>query len=253
MFEERFELDHELTLLEPLLFILARLLNELCSRLTSHGFAATDIRLKLETGGGAIDRVVRLPFPSRDGQAMRKLLQLELEAHPPGAAVTAVILAVSPVEPRTVQGGLFIPLAPEPEKLELTLAKIRAMVGDRNVGTPQLLDTHRPGAWRMSAVGVAPTREPSSGSHPMRLAFRYFDPVLTARVEIAGGRPKRLEAQRGIYGRVEQAAGPWRTSGEWWRDDRWDRDEWDIGLNNGAVYRIYLERRERWFIEGAYD
>jgi len=185
---------------------------------------------------------------------MRKLLQLELEAHPPGAAVTAVILAVSPVEPRTVQGGLFIPLAPEPEKLELTLAKIRAMVGDRNVGTPQLLDTHRPGAWRMSAAGVAPTREPSSGSHPMCLAFRYFDPVLTARVELAGGRPKRLEAQRGIYGRVEQAAGPWRTSGEWWRDDTWDRDEWDIGLNNGAVYRIYLERpAERWFIEGAYD
>jgi protein ImuB len=254
VFRERFELDHGLRLLEPLLFVLARLLNELCARLTAHGFATADVRLALEAeGGGTIMRGVRMPFPSRDAKAMLKLLQLDLEAHPPGAPVTAAEIDVVPVEPRTVQGGLFVPLAPEPEKLELTLAKIRAMVGERNVGSPELVNTHRPGAWIISG------QWPVAGgqfvaSAESRLAFRYFNPGLKARVELREGMPKRVDAERGIYGLVVQAAGPWRTSGDWWRVDAWDRDEWDIGLNNGVVYRICLERAaDRWVVEGAYD
>jgi protein ImuB len=254
VFRQRFELDHGLTLLEPLLFILARLLNDLCAKLTAHGFATSDVRLTLELeGGGELQRPVRMPFPSRDGKAMLKLLQLDLEAHPPGAPIAAAVVEVIPAEPRTVQGGLFIPLAPEPEKLELTLAKIRAMVGERNVGSPELLDTHRPGAWRLTNAEwqTFPSRGREGAT---RLAFRCFIPVLKARVELRDGMPKRLDAERGIYGNVVQAAGPWRTSGDWWREDKWDRDEWDVGLNNGAVYRIYLERPgERWLVEGAYD
>jgi protein ImuB len=253
LFRERFELDHGLRLLEPLLFVLARLLNELCARLTAHGFATADIRLALEVeGGGKIMRGVRMPFPSRDAKAMLKLLQLELEAHPPGAPVTAVAIEVVPVEPRTVQGGLFVSLAPEPEKLELTLAKIRAMVGERNVGSPELVNTHRPGAWRL--IAALETHNSPLATRHSSLAFRYFNPGLKARVELREGMPKRLDAERGIYGLVVQAAGPWRTSGDWWREDAWDRDEWDIGLNNGVVYRICLERAaDRWVVEGAYD
>jgi protein ImuB len=261
VFRERFELDHELKLLEPLLFVLARLLNGVCSKLTAHGFATTEVRLALEIeGGGEIQRAVRMPLPSRDAKAMLKLLQLDLEAHPPGAPITAAAVEVVPVEPRTVQGGLFVPLAPEPEKLEITLAKIRAMVGERNVGSPELENTYRPGAWSISGQWpVAGGQLRSSGewrvaSAECRLAFRYFKPGLKARVELREGMPKRVDAERGIYGNVLQAAGPWRTSGDWWREDAWDRDEWDVGLNNGAVYRICLERSaERWMVEGAYD
>jgi protein ImuB len=254
VFCERFELDHGLRLLEPLLFVLARLLNELCAKLTAHGFATADVRLALEIeGGGEVTRGVRMPYPSRDAKAMLKLLQLDLEAHPPGAPVTAVAIEVVPVEPRTVQGGLFVPLAPEPEKLELTLAKIRAMVGERNVGSPELQNTHRPGGWVISGQW-RPSGEWRVTSGESRLAFRYFSPGLKARVELREGMPKRVDAERGIYGLVMQAAGPWRTSGDWWRLDPGDRDEWDIGLNNGAVYRICLERpAERWVVEGAYD
>lgn len=256
VFRQRFELDHGLTLLEPLLFILARLLNDQCAKLTAHGFATSDVRLTLELeGGGELQRSVRMPFPSRDGKAMLKLLQLDLEAHPPGAPIAAAVVEVMPVEPRTVQGGLFVPLAPEPEKLELTLAKIRAMVGERNIGSPELLDTHRPGAWKLSNSEWQAATFPSCGREgATRLAFRCFIPALKARVELREGMPRRLDAERGIYGNVVQAAGPWRTSGDWWREDKWDRDEWDVGLNNGAVYRIYLERpAERWLVEGAYD
>lgn len=252
-YEDRYELEHELSLLEPLLFILSRLVNELVTRLTSQSMATTELRLTLDLANRESHlRTLKLPFPTRDAKMMVKLMQLDLEAYPPGAPVLAVTLAVEPVEPRIVQHGLYVPPAPEPEKLELTLTKIRSMVGETNAGSPRLLDTHRPGAWEMTPVqpmAGAENRAPGCA----RLAFRYFSPVLEARVELRSDRPARIFAP-GVYGTVLEAAGPWRTSGDWWTVDPWDRDDWDIGLNNGGLYRIYLKRPdEAWFVEGAYD
>ncbi|RPJ63136.1 MAG: hypothetical protein EHM24_24865 [Acidobacteria bacterium] len=128
--------------------------------------------------------------------------------------------------------------------------------------------------------------------------------------------------RRGLEGgMVESAAGPWRTSGEWWRvpdarvqvtpgidgrdladrtaddaasgpvrrdtrvsgarlradaeppalrrghadppavrgerrwiDVGWNRDEWDVALSDGGVYRIYRDRSmDRWFVDGIVD
>jgi protein ImuB len=253
-YEDRFELEHEVSLLEPLLFILSRLLNELTARLSSQSMATTEIRLALElTSKECYTRTLKLPFPTRDSKTILKLLQLDLEAHPPEAPVMAVTLAVEPVEPRIVQNGLYAPPAPEPEKLELTLAKIRGMVGAGNAGSPRLLDTHRPGAWVMEPVVSGQWSVVSSERARSRLAFRYFSPVLQARVELRDERPARIFSQ-GVYGNVLESAGPWRTSGDWWTPDPWDRDDWDIRLNNGGLYRICLKRpAEAWFVEGAYD
>ncbi len=254
-YEDRFELEHEISLLEPLLFILSRLLNELTNRLNAHSMATTELRLVLDLATReTFQRTLRLPFPTRDAKMMLKLLQLDLEAHPPSAPVLAVTLAVEPVEPRIVQSGLYVPPAPEPERLELTLAKIRGMVGIENAGSPRLLDTHRPGAWRMEVVDSGAWRTASDAPRPeARLAFRYFSPVLQARVELRDARPARIFSQE-VYGNVLEAAGPWRTSGDWWTPNPWDRDDWDIGLNNGGLYRVYLKRpSESWFVEGVYD
>ncbi len=61
-------------------------------------------------------------------------------------------------------------------------------------------------------------------------------------------------ASPSVSGRVVMAKGPWRTSGEWWRADAWNRDEWDIALESGALYRVFQELDGgRWFIEGSYD
>ena len=250
-YEERFELEHELTLLEPLLFILARLVNELCDRLTQHSMATTELRLKLELANRSEhERILNLPIPTRDSKMMLKLLQLDLEAHSPGAPVIAVTIAMRPVDPRIIQADLYTPPAPEPEKLELTLAKIRAMVGEQNAGTPTLLNTHRPGAWKMCAAHLSAGEVASEGR---RIAFRYFTPPLKARVELQQAIPKRIYAQH-IYGNVIEVAGPWRTSGDWWTNDPWNRDEWDIGLNDGVLYRLYQTHpAQTWYLEGAYD
>jgi hypothetical protein len=34
----------------------------------------------------------------------------------------------------------------------------------------------------------------------------------------------------------------------------WDRDEWDVTLNDGATYRVFRERdSDHWFLEGILD
>jgi protein ImuB len=247
-YEDRIQLDHPVSLLEPLLFLIARLLNDQCARLLSNAMAANEvtIRLELETRTEHI-RTLRLPVPMRESKSLLKLLQMDLESHPPAAPTIALTLALKPVHPRTVQTGIFLPVTPAPDKLELTLARIRGIVGENNVGIPQLLNTHHPHPFDL--VPGPPIPNPQS-RRTSQHAFRYFNPPLHATIDLINNRPVRLTAP-GIHGKVLNAAGPWRTSGDWWTTTTWSRDEWDIALTNGALYRIYCD--PRWFVEGSYD
>jgi protein ImuB len=252
-FEDEIELDYPVELLEPLAFLLARMLNGLATRLATRALATDELRLSLTLENrDTHQRTLRLPVPSLDTKAFLKLLHLDLTAHPPQAPVTHLRLAANPVKPRAAQTGLFIPLAPEPVKLELTLARIKAIVGETRVGSPTLEDTHRPDAFRLEAFGQ--TRGGTAlaaNSAGVRLALRMFRPPLPARVSLASGQPAHIAAD-GIRGHVVNLAGPWRTSGDWWTRDPWQRDEWDVALSSGALYRVSCEPRG-WFVQGAYD
>jgi protein ImuB len=255
-FTEELDLEYPVALLEPLLFVLSRLLNGLLTRLATRGLATNELRLRLGLENSALqnrathNRTLRLPVPSLDSRTFLKLMQLDLTAHSPEAPVVWVMLEANPVKPRAAQSGLFLPQTPEPVKLELTLARIQAIVGEGHVGSPKLVDTHRPGAFRMAAF-----RERSAAKTDrlpqICLTLRMFRPPLAARVTIHAGRPGFVAA-KGIRGKVLDLAGPWRTSGDWWTSDTWSRDEWDIALNDGALYLIFCEPRG-WFVEGSYD
>ncbi len=250
-FEDAFELDYPLELLEPLLFVLARLINGVAAHLATRGLATDELRLSLRLETGAdYERTQRLPVPALDPKAFLKLMHLDLDAHPPEAPVVHVRLWANPVKPRAAQSGLFVPAAPEPVKLELTLARIQALVGAGNAGSPELLDTHRPDAFVMRHFGAAAALN-GQARKPAPLAFRMFRPPRPARVALASGQPHHVTAE-GVRGRVISFAGPWRASGEWWTADAWSRDEWDVALSDGALYRICCEPRG-WFVEGSYD
>ena len=89
------------------------------------------------------------------------------------------------------------------------------------------------------------------------VALRRFRIPVPARVTMDDGTPVRVVTDRRALagGCVATCAGPWRTSGAWWDDAlRWDRDEWDVALGDGATWRVFREREtDRWFVEGVLD
>ena len=300
VFEEAVELEHPIVLLEPLAFLLNRLLEQLCARLGSRALATQELRLSLdlsnltgiddddenlgipsESDGSVVTqtasqiissrqtkfvRKLSLPLPMLDAKVFLKLLQLDLNAHPPGAPIIKIHLAAEPARPRSAQGGLFLPPAPEPEKLELTLARIAGIVGEHKVGALELLDTHHPEGFRMrrfvAEVARKAPQKKTPDSTEMQAAItalRRFRPPLRANVTLENGQPLRLicPKQKEVQGEVLWKAGPWRFSGDWWERDAWSRDEWDLALRHRetiSFYRLVHDLlRGSWLVEGTYD
>jgi protein ImuB len=309
-FEEAVELEHPILLLEPLAFLLNRLLEQLCARLGSRALATQELRLTLQLSDHAciedefdhvgissesnestsgkprsfappdsrgrlslhdsrqtkFVRTLSLPLPMLDPKVFLKLLQLDLNAHPPGAPIIKIHLAAEPARPRSAQGGLFLPPSPEPEKLELTLARIAGMVGEQKVGALELLDTHHPEGFRMRRFVAEVARKVPQKKTPDReeaqsvvTALRRFRPPLRANVSLENGQPARVSCARKkeVQGEVLWKAGPWRFSGDWWDREAWSRDEWDLALKNGEAISFYRLVHDllggEWFLEGSYD
>jgi len=253
-FEEEIELDYPVDLLEPLLFVLARSLNELCARLSTRALATDQIRLILTLENGKPHVLtLRLPVPMCDPKSFLKLLHLDLKAHPPEASVLGIHLSLNPVKPQVQQHGIFLPLSPEPTKLEITLSRLYHLLSPEQVGTPELLDTHRPDAFRMNRFTAAITRNVPPPKAQQTVILRRMRPPLYAHVRVKGGKPNYVAASS-FRGDVSFCSGPWRSSGDWWKEEPWDWAEWDVALTGSAVCRIYKDLRTgRWFVSGTYD
>jgi protein ImuB len=253
-FDEEVEPDHPVELLEPLLFLLARALKELCAQLNALSLATDEIRLTL-----ALENrdphvlTLRLPVPMCDEQTFLKLLQLNLSDHPPGAPVLKLHLRLNPVKPRSQQHGLFIPRSPEPAKLEITLSRLYHLLSSEHVGTPEVLDTYRPDAFRMNRFTAALVHDLAPPDVTHALALRRIRPPLYADVRVQQGKPMHIDAPA-VRGEVIVSAGPWRSSGDWWKTDVWDCAEWDVLLKDGLLCRVLEDLSTgRWFVTGYYD
>jgi protein ImuB len=382
LLEERFEASLELEWpiegLEPLSFVLTRLLEPLSTRLErrDRGAAVLHVILRLVgTGLGTYAhrdpsppglgtyahrapsppvhvRSLQLPAPIRDVRTLRTLALLDLESHPPAAAVDCVAIVIDPTPGRVLQHALFTRAHPTPEQVSTLLARLGALMGQDRLGAPAIVDSYRPGAFAMRAFsteerpstflmarGAPPPRaedlscsrgappplaraagaaleprlsrsgegchsrgyQPATSHQPLASALRRCRQPVPARVAVEHGVPVRVTTDRRGFagGTVVKCAGPWRTSGEWWsacghaspstssgrgrasgdslepervgvgphareksapreskecRDGDWNRDEWDVALGDGAVYRIFQDRdTEGWFIDAIVD
>ena len=310
-FQESLELEEAVELLEPLGFVVNRLLDELISRLRQRSLATDHVQVDLElevhcdrqlqahpsvpaaepevsSPATLHQRTLKLPVPTQDSKVLLKLLQLDLAANPPAAPVKKVSVEVFPARVRTTQTGLFQPLAPEPAQLEITLARLRAVVGEKDdhdrarVGFPVNTDSHRPDSFQVLSRAEE-SRDLKAGRKARgnqreileclpapQLVLRRFRPPVAAWVELCGPAApgwvygkgnKDIPAAvifNGAKAKVIHACGPWRGSGSWWdQAARWQRDEWDVALSvNGTsgLYRIFRDITSgQWFVEGMYD
>jgi len=267
-FEQALDLEWPIEGLEPLSFVLARLMEPLSAHLErrDRGAAVLHVRLHLVKRDGVTrevhERSLQLPAPMRDARTLRTLALLDLESHPPSAAIDRVVVAVDPTPGRVVQFSLLTRPLPSPEQVSTLMARLTALMGEGRCGSAITVDSWEPGAFEIKPFlgSIANSgRIPNPESRTPRLAIRRFRFPIPARVRVDLGIPVRVTSdRRGISGgKVETYAGPWRTSGGWWVEDTkkyWERDEWDVTLSDGATYRIFRERdTDAWFVEGVVD
>jgi protein ImuB len=262
-FVQMMELEWPLDALEPLSFVFARLLEPLASALERADRAAAALRLELRlVDKTAHLRMLQLPAPIRDPRVLRTLLLLDLESHPPSAAVDTVTIEVDPAPSRIVQYSLLERATPSPETLATLTARLAALTGEDRCGSPVLMDSFRPDAFVMTRFNPQDRRTLSAAAAldvpSAPLCLRRFRPPVAVRVAVERSRPVHVAIDRkGMPGgRVEQAAGPWRSSGSWWdaTGEHWDRDEWDAALADGTVCRFYLDRVSgQWFMDAVVD
>lgn len=275
--EEAFVLEECVTfeapveMLESLLFVLGPMLDQLIARAGARSLALASVTVKLHLDGGvaqdAVDvsadasehvRTVKPALPLMDRDLLLKLLHLDLQAHAPSAAVTAIHLSAEPGDRSKVQLGLFSPQLPEPMRLDITLARIAALVGEDCVGRVRLLDTHRPDGFvmeRFTSPSSLPAREVPAVAGVIGL--RRLRPPLALSMRLNDGRPVAFPLEGKHYA-VNEAYGPWRRSGNWWSTEVWTQDEWDVraATREGDVLLCVLVHdllRKHWQLEALYD
>jgi protein ImuB len=311
-FAEEMELDDAVEELEPLSFLLGRLLDQLCARLEARALAVRAVRIRFELQPSLekdfqtlkddlrtkpevkrYEKVLTLPVPMRNGKTLLKLLRLQLQSDPPSAPIQKIYMTADSAGPRVTQNGLFVPCGPDPEKLEVTIARLAKLVGEGNLGSAELVDSHRPDSFRMTHFVVANEQnkrrrnnetkaKDTSGARATVTALRVMRPPQAVRIEMNDEQPAKVYL-RGMRGQVVAASGPWRSSGDWWQEDAWHQDEWDLEIEfvpvgaqhrcapsrqnpnsldaqqspsgpQRGLYRIFYDAlQQSWFLRGVYD
>ncbi|HLI77402.1 MAG TPA: hypothetical protein VKV02_10695, partial [Acidobacteriaceae bacterium] len=280
--EEHLAFDAPVDNLESLLFVLGPMLDQLILRARTRALllASVTVRLHLERSADQTDRdrndgplspkpilspgaaaegerpalmdgledpthtrALKPALPLDDRNLLLKLIQLDLQAHPAPAAFTAITLHAEPGPRPGVQSGLFSPQSPEPMRLEVTLARIAALVGQDRVGQAILTDAHRPESFGMQRFTItelpntksrhrrAVTPKPETSPVRTGIALRRLRPAPRVDVTHADGRPYKLRLYTSTLPTpltVHRAFGPWRRSGQWWSGAVWSHEEWDI-------------------------
>jgi protein ImuB len=266
--EERIELDAPVELLNSLLFVLGVLLDHLIARAAAQilALASVTVTLVLE-GGNTHTRTVRPALPGNDRRLWLRLLHLDLQSHPPSAAILSITVTADPGATSKVQLGLFSPQLPEPDRLDVTLARIRTLVGKNRIGRAALEDTNRPDSFRMEPFTIPTTTAtlpvPQNQAQAARRRLRPPEPIV---VTLHQRRPASFVFRNQRY-TVERAWGPWFFSGNWWgieggSPEPWNIAKWDLVArsDSGATISCAIARNplrsatmNGWRLEGLYD
>jgi len=248
--------------IDSLLFIGARMIDCLATRAATHALSLASLAVQMQLDGAPVyQRTIRPALATIDRKFLLKLLQLEIAAHPPQAAVLSLTLSAQAGQSSKVQLGLFAPQTPEPSRLDVTIARLKAITGEDRVGSPVLEDSHRPGSFRMESFAIANSssayKPVESSSVLPRMALRRIRPPTPVRVQLNDLKPVAFRDREQSF-KVSAAYGPWRTSGCWWSTEAWNTEEWDVlaKSSSGASIACLLVRNcthNRWQLEAFYD
>ncbi|HEV8543262.1 MAG TPA: hypothetical protein VGR78_12780 [Verrucomicrobiae bacterium] len=259
IYEETFEFPQPIEMLEPLLFLVRRLLEQLARRVEQTSLIIEEVLLSLKLESGqSHDRSLKIPAATREVEVLFRILHNYLETVRTPAPIVAITLRAKPCSSETQQFQLFESAVRDPNRFYETIGRLCALLGPDRVGIPVIQESHRPDDFKVKPITSA--RESSPGAkreartrdvkRPRGPLLRRFRPPQPARVELQDAHPISLHSPA-VNSALVKARGPWRSSGNWW-ENLWAREEWDVQTSTGAIYRVFREGNY-WFIEGAYD
>lgn len=254
------EWEYALETLEPLLFLLKRLLHELSLQLAAVCKVARSIELTLRLDNRQPDNRIhfQLPEPTRRPDILLRSMHVRLErlrlAHP----IVGLVLELEPTAEQQQQADIFVTALHDPHRFSETLNQLASLVGANRVGSPVLCDSHRPDAVQLQplrsrlqvdTLGEQAPRPLSSACYGLQL--HRFRPPPLAEVHWHASRPSFL-LSRDFSGPVVDSHGPWFSNGEWWQPGHyWDYVEWDLQLQQGPLLKI-ARCSSRWQLLGHY-
>jgi protein ImuB len=279
-FSEQLEFENEIETVEPLLFVLRRFVEQLSRRLELIYLVIAEFHLQLGLSSGAKhERVFKIPAPTGNIDVLFRMLQTHLETVRTDASITSLRLTAKPTPPESRQFGLFESTLRDPNQFAETAARLTALVGSEKVGRPELIATHKPDSFRMAAPVFNDGQENRTreafdfqkgnpldvqGSmfdvrcsqtqgqeNKIGLSLRRFRPPRPSHVEFRDSKPALLRSEVFI-GAIVETRGPFFSSGNWWDNGQWAREEWDVETSDGSLFRIFRSS-EGCFVDGIYD
>lgn len=211
---ENFEFEHEIETIEPLLFILRRLLQQLSVRLQGIYLVANELTLRLGFANKEeYQRCFKIPQPTDDVELLFRMLHTHLESFQSDQPIVAVSLLVQPARAARQQFGLFETALRDPNQLYETLARLTGLLGSERVGTPLMEETHRPDVFTMQPfvwqIGQVDSEKPRRSS---RAALRRFRSRRKIAVSLTKKKPRHLESENS-RGEVVDRKGPYISFG----------------------------------------
>ena len=255
-FEEEMELEDSVEELEPLSFLLGRLAR---SALRAIGGAfAWRPRHSCAIRSGAIAckndvqvveaialagkittaRHMKSSDPARADAGFQDAFESASPAFASGSSGGAdpkIFLAADPARPRAMQKRLFVPV-PRSGKtgayhraagesgggFEYRLAGIDGHASPRRISMSRFCSFARERTEEPSKSCASCARKTATKRCGDSDWVSSFQARAAGDVELQRRMPARVSF-RGMRGEVVAASGPWRTSGDWWREDAWSR------------------------------
>ena len=255
--KEAIEFDMGVESLDSVMFVLSPMLQQLSLRAQSRALALASVTVELRIERGEPQtRTLRPVLPTIDHEALLKLIHLDLIANPPSAEVIAIAVTAETNKPSRAQLGLFAPQFPEPMRLEVTLARLAAVVGGSDrVGAPELVDSNARDAFRIKHFAEPAQTHKAETQNPQRAGMRVLRPAESVYVQTLAERPHQFVFRSEQY-QVMECYGPWQASGAGWGPEKWERAQWDVVASSRAGRPLCCQLSwslEQWFVEAVYD
>ena len=249
-FAEEADLEHAIEMLEPLLFLLRRFLEQIAKRLAQAYLVAGKMRLVLRLDmGEPYRRIFAIARPTREVEVLFRIIYTHLENFTTDSPIVGLELAAQPARPQAEQFGLLERGLRDPQQFAETIGRLQALLGSERVGSAELESSHHPEAFRMKSYDTAAPAPGANEELLVGVPWLRFRPPLPAEVELEEARPVYLRSARST-GPIHDRRGPWIIEGNWWEARGWSRQEWDIATDDGMFRLVRAEAQ--WFLEGIY-